>query len=324
MHGRFSGGREGVGDVTTGLETAPAGNRLAAIGLMCAAVATFSVLDTTAKYLSAEMSTPEIVWARYAGHLLFTLFLFRPRTLVAQLSSRRPWLQFGRGALLILSTLFNFLGVRYLQLTETVSIFFLGPLIVALLSIAFLGEKVGPRRWGAIFVGFLGVMIVVRPGLGGIHGAVLFSFGAVLCYALYSIATRMLAGVDRPETSLLYSALVGVALSTPVLPFFWTWPSGALAWGLFLFMGFCGAVGHYMLILAHQHVGASVLAPFSFTAIIWMAITGYVVFSDVPAWTTLVGAGVVIASSLYLLYRERRVKGEQPAEPGPAMARSGI
>ena len=290
----------------------PTGSPLKAIGFMCAAVAIFSIVDTSAKYLSADYNTVQIVWARYAGHVAFTLFLFRPRILVAQFSSRRPWLQVIRGTMLFVATSGNFLALRYLQLTETISIFFLAPLLVAVLSIFFLGEKVGPRRWGAIIVGFIGVMIVVRPGLGGLHWAVVFSFAAVAGYAFYSIITRMLAGVDRSETSLLYSAMAGFVLSTPLVPFFWAWPSGLLAWSLFLAMGLCGAIGHYLLILAHNSSGASVLAPFIFTAIIWMAVSGFLVFGDVPGWSTLVGASIVIGSGLYLLYREHTVKSQTP------------
>jgi len=278
-----------------------------AIGLMCAAVAVFSLVDTIAKYLTADYSTVQIVWARYSGHVLFTLMLFRPRTLLAQFSTRRPWLQVSRGVALFIGTLSNFVALRYLQLTETVSIFFLAPLIVALLAIVILGEKVGPRRWGAIGVGFVGVLIVVRPGFGGLHWAVIFSFAAVIGYAFYSIITRMLAGVDRPETSLLFSALSGFVLVSPFVPFFWVWPSEFATWGLFLLLGLCGAVGHYLLILAHNFAGASVLAPFIYTSIIWMVVSGYLVFGDVPGWSTLVGAGIVIGSGLYLLYRERKL-----------------
>jgi len=297
--------------------TAPGNTRIKAIGLMCAAVAIFSVLDMCAKYLSADHHTVQVVWARYAGHVLFTLLLFRPQSIIAQLSSKRPGLQIWRGTMLIVATICNFWALRYLQLTETVSVFFLGPLLVAALSVFFLGEKVGIRRWGAIIVGFLGVMIVVRPGFGGLQWAFGFSFAAVGAYAFYAIGTRMLASIDRPETSLLYSALVGFVLATPLVPFFAVWPKDLLSWGLFLAMGLFGAVGHYLLILAHQHTEASVVAPFAFTAIIWMAVGGYVVFGDIPVWTTLVGAGVVIASGLYLLYRERAVKVPEGAS-GPS------
>ena len=282
--------------------------RYKSIALMCAAVLLFSLLDTVAKYLSDEFTSQQVVWARYACHMLFTLFLFRPRTLIAQLSSERPWLQIARGFLLAGATYGNFFAVRYLQLTETVSIFFLAPLLVTALAIVFLGEKVGLRRWAAIVVGFLGVMIVVRPGFGGLHWAVIFSFASVTSYAGYTIITRLLAPIDRPETSLLFSALVGFVISTPVAIFGWVTPDSIYDIGLFLLMGLCGAVGHYMLILAHQNVEASVLAPFSFTAIIWMTLTGYYVFGDIPGLTTIIGAAVVISSGLYLLNRERAQK----------------
>jgi len=287
----------------------PSGGAMTAIGLMCAAIAIFAMVDTIAKFLTADYSTVQIVWARYAGHMLFTLMIFRPRTIMAQFRSQRLRLQIFRGTALFVATLSNFVALRYLQLAETVSIFFLAPLVVAVLAIIFLDEKVGPHRWGAIIVGFVGVLVVVRPGFGGLHWAVVFSFIAVAGYGFYSIITRMLAGVDRPETSLLFSALAGVAIASPFVPFFWIWPSDLMVWGLFFLMGLCAAVGHYLLILAHNSAGASVLAPFIYTSIIWMVLSGYLVFGDVPGWSTLVGASIVIGSGLYLLYRERSQPG---------------
>lgn len=299
-------------------------SRMAAIGLFCGATALFAVLDATAKYLSAELPPPQVAWLRFAGHFFLTLVLFRSRFPLAQFATRRPWLQVGRGLVLVFVTICNFTAVKYLQLTETISIFFLGPLIVAALSTLLLKEHVGPRRWAAIVVGFVGVMIVVQPGSSDFKWAFVFSFGAVFGYAFYAITTRMLAGVDRTETSLLYSALVGTLLLLPVMPYIWVWPSGPWQWAMIAFMALTAGTGHYLLIVAHRHTGASVLAPFTFTSILWMTTIGYVVFDDVPAWTTFLGAGIVIASGLYLLYRERRVKGEVPREPGPAMARSGV
>lgn len=296
----------------------PDHSRLKAIGLMCGAILVFSGIDTIAKYLSTDYHTVEIVWARYAGHMAFTLLLFRPRTIISQTRSNRPWLQVLRGALLFGGTVLNFLAVKYLQLTEAVSIFFISPLLVAALSMFFLGEKVGARRWAAILVGFVGVMVIVRPGFGGLHWAVIFSFGAVTSYSLYSIATRMLANVDSPQTSLLYSAMVGFVLMTPLVPFFWTMPVDAIDWSLFVLIGLGGAFGHYLLILAHVRAGASVLAPFIFTSIIWMTINGYFIFGDVPGGSTLLGASIVIASGLYLLNRERRVKAEGGDQPSYA------
>jgi drug/metabolite transporter (DMT)-like permease len=211
-----------------------------------------------------------------------------------------------RSLLVLSSTLLNFLALRYLQLAETTSITFATPLIVALLAVPVLGEKVGAQRLGAIVVGFTGVLVVTRPGVGHVHPAAILSIGAAFCYAGYAIMTRMLAGWDRTETTLVYSGVAGVLVLLPALPFVWVHPSSALEWALMLAMGAFGTVGHWLLIAAHQRAPAVVLSPFMYTQLLWMTGLGYVVFGDLPDAFTLSGAAIVVASGLYLLSLERR------------------
>ncbi len=282
-------------------------NRLTGIALMCAALACFSCLDATAKYLVGHMDTLQVVWARYTSAFLLALVFYNPLSHPSLLRTKRPLLQFGRSALLLGSTALNFFAIRWLQLDEALSILFSTPLIVAILAGPLLGEWVGWRRWLAILVGFSGVLLVTRPGTGGIHPAAMLSMGSAVCYALYVIATRVLSRYDSTETTLFYSNLVGAAAMLPVLPFVWTVPESWWLVFLMVILGGFGSLGHFLLIAGHRLAPASVLAPFIYTQIVWTATAGYAVFGDVPNRWTLAGCAVVIASGLYLLYRERMV-----------------
>jgi drug/metabolite transporter (DMT)-like permease len=281
--------------------------RLIGIGLMCMTMICFACLDSTAKYLNHYMDTLEVVWARYTGGLVLALILSNPVSHPAIMRTRRPWLQIGRSLLLLGSTLLNFFALRYLQLDQTTSILFATPFLVALMSGPILGEWVGWRRWIAILVGFGGVVLVTRPGFGGIHPAALLSVASLTCYAFYIISTRMLAGTDSSETTLFYSNLCGAVIMCLVVPFVWTTPDRWLHVALMLFMGGLGSTGHYLLIIAHRLAPPVVLAPFMYTQLIWVIALGYFVFADLPNAWTVAGAAIVVASGLYLLHRESRV-----------------
>jgi drug/metabolite transporter (DMT)-like permease len=281
--------------------------RLVGIGLMCAAVAQFACLDTTAKYLNAEMDSLEIVWARYTFAFLLTAVVSNPVTQPRLLRTKRPALQVIRSLLLIVATAGNFLALRWLQLDEVLSIIFTFPFIVAIVSGPMLGEWLGWRRWCAIAVGFGGVLLITRPGLGGMHPAALFSLVATIAYGFYAVITRIVARTDSNQTSLFYSNLVGALVMLLVIPFIWHPPGSWVTWLMLIAIGALGSSGHYCLIAGHKLAPASVLSPFIYTQLIWVVILGYVVFDHVPNRWTMVGAAVVIASGLYLLYRERRL-----------------
>jgi len=282
-------------------------NRMIAIVLMCSALACFSCLDTTAKYLVGHMDSLQVVWARYTSAFLLALLFYNPISHPGLMRTKRPWLQTGRSALLLLSTAFNFFAIRWLQLDEALSILFATPFIVAALAGPLLGEWIGWRRWLAILFGFSGVLLVTRPGAGGIHPAAILSFGSALCYALYVIATRVLSRYDTTETTLFYSNLVGAVTMLPILFFVWTPPQSWLIVLLMVVVGAFGSLGHFLLIAGHRLAPASVLAPFIYTQIIWTSGLGFIVFSDVPNQWTIAGGAIVIASGLYLLNRERKV-----------------
>jgi drug/metabolite transporter (DMT)-like permease len=279
---------------------------LRGIVLMIAAFAAFAVLDACAKYLTRSYGTVEIVFARYAISLAYVAGLLAWAGGIGSLRSRNLPLQVVRGGLLMAATLCNFVALQYLQLAQTSSIMFSSPLWVCALSVPLLGERVGPRRWLAVTVGFIGVLIIVRPGLAGFHWAMLLSIAAALMTALYLITTRKAAGYDPAETSLFYASLVGAVASAPFLPGHWILPDG---WGfaVMLLCGLSGGVGHHMVIEAHRLAPAPTLAPFLYTQIVWMTLIGFLVFGDLPDRWTIAGAAVVVASGLYLLYRERRL-----------------
>jgi drug/metabolite transporter (DMT)-like permease len=244
------------------------------------------------------------VWARYVSSVVLVSLVVNPWSVPGLARTRRPWMQAGRSVLLLLSTACNFFALQYLQVAQTTSIMFAAPLLVALAAGPLLGEWIGPRRLAAIGVGFVGVLIITRPGFGGMHPAALLSVFGTACYALYAISTRVLAGSDSSATTLFYSGLAGVVLVTPFVPFVWSTPSLLVAL-MMAATGVFGAVGHWLLILAHARAPAPVLAPFLYTQLIWVVILGCLVFGDLPDYWTLIGASVVIASGMYLLYRER-------------------
>jgi len=285
--------------------------RLTGIALMCGAVACFAMLDTTAKYLNLYMSTLQVVWARYTGAFLFPFIVSNPWTRPGLTRTKRPLLQLVRSMLLLASTLCNFAALRYLQLDEAIALIFSTPFFVAALSGPILGEWVHWRRWTAIAVGFVGVLVVTRPGAGSFHPAALLSLSAALCYALYSISTRILARTDSNETTLFYSNLVGFLALMPVVPFAWTTPGDPLVIALMVATGAIGSFGHYLLIAAHRLAPAAVLSPFIYIEIVLVTALGFLVFGDVPSRFTLAGAAIVVASGLYLIHRERKVRGTQ-------------
>jgi len=276
---------------------------------MCAAVALFACLDTCAKFLTQAGYPPgQVVCARYVVNLLLLLVVINPWTVPGVLASARPGVQVVRGLLLLGSTTLNFIGLQYLQLAETSAIMFATPVIVAVLAGLFLKQWIGPGRWAAIAAGFLGVLVVTRPGFDGLPPAAFLAVAGAFCYAIYNLLTRELAGLDRPETTILLGSACGAIASLVflALPGGVVMPASLRDWGLMLGLGFFGLVGHWCLILAHRHVSAQDLSPYSYSQIVWMILFGHLVFADVPSLYTLIGAGIVIASGLALLVMDRR------------------
>jgi len=293
-------------------------DRVTSIGLMVLATLCFAALDATGKYLIVKEGVPvaEVSWLRFVGHVVFSAIVLWPFALKPSLHSAKPMTQIVRSVLMAVTTGLNFLALRYLQLDQTVTIFFLTPLLVAALAGPLLNEWAGWHRMLAIVAGFVGVLLVVHPGIGTIHWAFLLSLGATLGYAFYNIATRYLASFDPASVTQTYSPLAGVILLAPPALAAWHWPDDSFELILLASLGFWGGLGHWLLILAHRNAPAPVLAPFIYVGLIWMSAIGFFVFGDVPTWWTLSGAAVVIVSGLYLLARERKIMGA--AKGGPA------
>lgn len=284
------------------------GRRLRAIGLMCLTMLLFAVLDTTGKYLMTEGGLPviQVVWVRLASQLAFTLAILGPLSLPRLAATNKLAWQLLRSSLMLGVSVLNFVALKYLQLDQNTTIFYLAPLAVAALAGPLLGEWIDWRRALAIGLGFLGILVVIQPGFAGFQWAYLVALGATLTYALYNISTRYLSAFDGPEVTLFYSTLVGIAATAPFALAVWQWPQDLATWAWLISMGISGGIAHWLLILAHRDAPAPILAPFVYTGLLWMSLGGYLVFGDLPALTTLAGCAVVIASGLYLISRERR------------------
>jgi len=279
--------------------------RLRGIALMTLAVGSFALLDALAKLLGNHMHPMQIVWARYLSALVVLLIIFNPLRDRTVLVTRRPWAQALRSALLFASTAANFIALQHLQLDQTTALSFTTPVLVALLAGPLLGEWIGARRLAAVIVGFVGVLVVTQPWAGPIHWAIGLSLAGTTCYALYNLLTRHIGTADSAATTSIYSVAFGALVASLLVPAFWTAPASALIVVGMIALGFLGALGHWFLILAHQAAPAPVVDPFIYTQIVWMILLGFLVFGDVPAANTLVGAAIVIASGLYILSRER-------------------
>jgi drug/metabolite transporter (DMT)-like permease len=280
-------------------------NRLTGIGLVSLAYLLFSLLDGSAKWLVGAMPVIMVVWLRFAIHAVVAGVVLFPVKGLALLKTNHLRWHAVRALMFMAMTGINFWALQYLQLTVTSSIFFTVPLIIALLAAPLLGEKLDRGRWAAILAGFAGVLVIVRPFSADFHPAMLASVVNAILYAIFMLMTRRLAAYDSPET-IQYLPAVGAAIGLAPFAFAaWEAPEGWLEWGVACLMGVLGGVGHYFLALAHRYAPSTVIAPFLYQQVIYMALFGYLVFGDEPAPAVWVGAAIVIASGLYLFHRER-------------------
>jgi drug/metabolite transporter (DMT)-like permease len=280
---------------------------LRGIMLLVAAVSTFSILDTIAKYLSATYPVPMIVWARYVFHVLFMLFVLAHSVRWGLVRSRRPVLQVVRGLVLAASSMFFFSALARLPIAEASAITFVSPLLLTAMSVWFLRERVRLSAWVAVCVGFVGVLIIVRPGGAVFQPAALLALATAACFATYQLMTRKLAGVDSTIATLFIGAAVGTAVMTLVVPFFWKLPESAWHALLFVVMGILGAAGHFVLIRAFEYAPASVLAPFVYAQLVMVLLLGYLVFGAFPDAASLAGMAIIVASGVWIATHQTRV-----------------
>jgi drug/metabolite transporter (DMT)-like permease len=280
-------------------------NRLIGIGLVSGAYVLFTLLDGSAKWLVASMPVIMVVWLRFVMHALVAGAVLLPLR-GARLFASRYWRWHAlRAVMFVAMTGINFWALQYLQLTITSSIFFTVPIIIAVLGALFFGERLDAARWVAILAGFAGVLFIVQPGSASFHPAMLGSLVNALLYALFMLMTRRLAAYESPEAIQYLPALGAAVLLTPLAIAGWEWPQTWIEWTVACLLGVFGAAGHQLLAAAHRYAPASVIAPFLYQQVLYMALFGYALFGDVPPPAVGIGALVVVASGLYLFQRER-------------------
>lgn len=280
-------------------------NRLTGIALISGCFMLFTVLDGTAKWLVASLPVVMVVWLRFAIHAVLASALLFPLKGKALVRTQHWRWHVLRALMFVLMTGINFWALQYLQLAITSSIMFIVPIITALLAAPVLGERLDRGRWAAIIAGFAGVLVIVRPGSAEFHPAMLLALANASVYAVFNLTTRHLAAYDSPETIQYLPALGAAIVLAPFALASWQAPQGPLEWTLACLMGALGGLGHYLLAAAHRYAPATVIAPFLYQQVLYMALFGYVVFGDVPAPAVWIGAAIVIASGLYLFARER-------------------
>lgn len=288
----------------------------AAILLVFAAGVLFALLDASAKYLVLNgFEAPFVVWMRFAIHVVLVLILLRgwsDRQMFKVVSLPRQVL---RGVLLFGSTIFNFLALQTLQLAEGISIYFFAPMVITALAGPLLGEWAGWRRWIAVAVGFVGIMVVTRPGFGTFGLGHLYAVASMLSYVFYVIMTRAMGHTETSSSLIFYSALAPVVFMAPAVPLYGALPDNALQWALLVSLGFYGALGHYLLIRAYKLASASALAPYPYLQMVWAVALGYLVFAELPDRWTVIGAAIIVASGLYIVNRERQLRLSSVSEP---------
>ncbi|MDP5221077.1 DMT family transporter [Ruegeria sp. 2205SS24-7] len=262
----------------------------------------FSAVDTGAKFLTSELHPLQIVWTRQLGLLVGAVFLLL-RYGLPILQTKHPKLQLLRGSMAVLSASLFIFALAYVPLADAVAISFVAPFIVTLLGALILREPVGIRRWVAVTLGFLGVLIVIRPGLGVVHPAAGLVILAALFFAIRQIISRALSDTDRTSTTVIYTALVSTVLLTVPLPFVWQTPTTEQAFILVL-IAVLAAAAEICVIKALELTLAVVVAPMHYTLILWGTFYGWLVFGQLPDVWTWVGTALIVATGIYSLRRE--------------------
>jgi len=261
-------------------------------------------MDTIAKYLSSDLSFFQITWARYFFTVLFTLpfmFFFFRKNLTW---TTQPKLQFLRGLTLFFANVLFFYSISIISMAKALTLAFVAPLITTALSPIFLGEKVGFRRWSAVIVGFIGSLIVIRPGFIEFNLASIAALGTGFFYGIYLVITRKLHSSDSPLLTLLLTGVVGAVVASFLVPVVWINPTFN-QWSLLALMGIFACLGHLFLILSLKYADASKLAPFGYFEIVTNVILGYYFFGDFPHYWTWVGLAIIVCSGIYIFLRER-------------------
>lgn len=297
---------DGVTKTATGLALF---DRRLLLGILfiCLSGIVFPVMNGFAKFLGAEYSTLQVSWARAFGHFVFILLAFLPQHGLGLLRTKRPMIQFGRALMLYVSNICFFFAIVFIPIADAAAISMTSPLVVALLAWPLLGERTNAARLVALAIGFAGVLIVIRPGTDLFHWASLFVVGSSVCYGMYQILTRKVAGIDSPETSAVYAPIIGAIGMLLVMPFVWRTPATLLDLFMFVGLGVLGAAGHYFVARALTLAPANLVSPFQYFQLFASVLVGYLFFAALPDAATWIGAGIIMASGLYIGWTQTRV-----------------
>jgi drug/metabolite transporter (DMT)-like permease len=284
-----------------------------AVALNISAWMLLPVMDGIAKHLSSEIHFLQVVWGRYFFMVIislpFTYFFFNTHLRWP----RNFYIQFARSIFLFLSTILFFYAISVISLAESLTLAFVSPIIVTLLSSVILKEKVGIRRWSAVVFGFIGAMIVVRPGFNEINMATIAGLGTGISYAFYIISTRKLSSLDSPLLTLIFTGLSGAIFVSCIIPIFWT-SLNPIQWILLIALAGVGTLGHLLLILSLNFAEASKLAPLAYFEIVTNIIIGYIFFNDFPNKWIWLGLLFIISSGIYISIREN-IKKQKISDP---------
>jgi drug/metabolite transporter (DMT)-like permease len=283
---------------------------LAGIALLVAAVACFAVLDTTTKIISLSVPVFMAVWFRYAFQAIATTVAMLPSRGWSLLRTAHPKFQCLRGVLLLTTSMFAFFSLKHMPVGEFTAIVMITPLVITLLASLTLGERVSVLRWALVIGGFVGTLIIIRPGGNQFSWAMLLPLGLVISHAWFQILTSRLARTEDPVTMHFYTGWVGTLLASLALPFAWTSLDSWTLWAGLALMGLMGTVGHYMMILAYARAPVSTLTPFLYAQIGFAMLGGWLAFSHVPDDLSLLGMGMIAvcgATGAWLAVRESRV-----------------
>jgi drug/metabolite transporter (DMT)-like permease len=295
-------------------------NLLLGVLFICLSGLTSPLMNGFAKLLGESYSSLQISWARAFGHIVFMLAAFVPRFGLRMLRTRRLSKHLTRSACLFISNLAYFFAIGFIPIAKAASINMIGPLIVAALAWPMLRERTSPGRAIAVLTGFLGVLVIIRPGSEVFHWAALIIVFSALMNGLYQIFTREIADTEAAETSAIYSSIVGAFGMFLVLPFVWQTPTSPGHVALFCSLGVLGAISHYFVALSLRFAPANIVTPFQYVQMLGSVLVGYLLFGDLPDALTWLGAAIVIASGLYIGWTQTRRRGRDECYQ-PALAR---
>jgi len=289
--------------------TEPNQSRLVTIGIvsiLLSAVVFAPLSQTATKYLSSEFPIVQIMFFRALGQTLWMLLFFMPKHGVSMFRSNKPKLQIARSVLLFVSGIFWIAAVAKLPLATASAINFTAPMMVVILSVPLLGERVGIHRWTAVVIGFIGALVVIRPGTGAVPPEIGLLLIAAFLFAVYQILTRKVAGADSEATTSIYTVLAALFVTPLLLP--WNYVSPApgdwAVYGAFVAMGLLGGVRHLFVVKAYANAPASLISPFFYCELVGVTVLGFLVFGDLPDRWTVIGALIIVLGGLYIARRE--------------------